>query len=392
MNWMEKELEELAGQSLERFLHVSEPATGFPGYVIRGGSKLLDLSSNDYLGLAGNRKIVEAMQQSLDEEGAGSGASRLVTGNRQPYDRLERALAEWQQSEAALVFASGYMANIGVISALAGRGDVVFSDRLNHASIVDGILLSRAEHVRYRHNDPEHLKFWLNKHRSARRKWIVTDAVFSMDGDQAPLNELVQLKREHGAMLIVDEAHSGGVYGARGEGLAHKLGLHRDIDVHVGTFSKAFGVYGAYVSGSQTLIRWLLNKARPLIYSTALPPAVVAGVEKALTLVQTELWRRERLTAAIQVFRSALIEAGFSAAASDSPIIPVIVGDNEAALRFSLALEEAGIAAVAIRPPTVLAGTARIRFSLSASHTESEMVDATSRIRQAGIHAGILKS
>ncbi|MBW5448859.1 8-amino-7-oxononanoate synthase [Cohnella sp. CFH 77786] len=391
MEWMEYELERMAGSSMERSLRTCEPAPGFPGYLKRGGRRLLNLSSNDYLGLAGNREIAEAMREALEREGAGSGASRLVTGNRQPYERLEHALAEWQHSEAALVFSSGYTANVGVISALAGRGDAVFSDRLNHASIVDGILLSRAEHVRYRHNDPEHLAFLLGKHAGARRKWIVTDAVFSMDGDHAPLHQLVELKRKHGAMLMVDEAHSGGVYGKRGEGLAFLLGLHKEVDVHVGTFSKSFGVYGAYVSGSRTLIRWLINKARSLIYSTALPPAVIAGVEKALGLVQEEKWRRERLASAVRAFRSALGEAGFTAPAGDSPIVPVIVGDNEAALRLSRALEEAGIAAAAVRPPTVPEGTARIRFSLSAAHDEAELVDAAERIRQAGRAAGVLR-
>ncbi|RAP77278.1 8-amino-7-oxononanoate synthase [Paenibacillus montanisoli] len=391
MNWMEKELERLSGQSLERFVHASEPARGFPGYLIRGDRRLLNLSSNDYLGLSGNREVVEAMRLALEREEAGSGASRLVTGSRQANERLEQALAAWQQSEAALVFANGYMANVGVISALAGRGDVIFSDRLNHASIVDGIRLSRAEHVRYRHNDPEHLNDLLQKHRHARRKWMITDSVFSMDGDKALLHELVELKKEHGALLMVDEAHSGGIYGHRGEGLANQLGLHKEVDVHMGTFSKAFGVYGAYVSGSSTLIRWLINKTRSLIYSTALPPAVIAGVEKALTIVQEEKWRRDKLAASIQVFRSALAEAGFTVGRSDSPIIPVIVGDNESALRFSSILEDFGILAAAIRPPTVPEGTARLRFSLSVAHAESELLHAADRIRQAGMYAGVLK-
>ena len=388
---MAMELAKLSSQSLERSLRVSGPAHGAAGYVIRDGRRLLNLSSNDYLGLAGNGEIAAAMSAALGAEGAGSGASRLVTGNRMPYERLERSLAEWQHSEAALVFANGYMANVGAISAVAGRGDVVFSDRLNHASIVDGIALSRAEHVRYRHNDMEHLDSLLRKHCNARRQWIVTDAVFSMDGDQAPLRELVRLKREHGTLLIVDEAHSGGVYGTYGEGLAQKLGLHNDVDVHMGTFSKSFGVYGAYISGSRTLIRWLLNKARPLIYSTALPPAAVAGVEKALTLVQEASALRDRVMSSGRLFRSGLREAGFAVAEGDSPIIPVIAGANDTALHFSRALEQAGIAAVAIRPPTVPAGTARIRFSVSAAHEESDLKQAVAQIRQAGIAAGVLQ-
>jgi 8-amino-7-oxononanoate synthase len=390
MYWIEKELELLADASLERSLRESAPISEAPGYTVRGERVLLNMSSNDYLGLAQHPAIIEVMSEALLTEGAGSGASRLVTGNLPPYGRLEAALADWQNYEAALVFANGYMANSGVIGALVSRDDVVFSDQMNHASIVDGIVLSRAEHARYRHNDMEHLRTLLNKYRDKRRKLIVTDAVFSMDGDQAPLRELAALKREYGAMLMVDEAHSGGIYGLRGEGLCHELGLQDDVDIHMGTFSKSFGVYGAYICGSRTLIRWLVNKARPFIYSTALPPSIVAGISKALVLVQAEHWRRERLCAASRLFRSSLCAAGFTIGAGDSPIVPVIVGDNATTLRFSGALEAAGIASVAIRPPTVPDGTARIRFSLSAAHTDKELTDAAVRIRTIGLQLGVL--
>lgn len=390
LDWIEKELHALAGVSLERELVEYTPANGLPGHTMREGRLLLDLSSNDYLGLTGHPVIAAAMSRAAHDEGNGAGASRLVTGNRPAYGRLERMLAEWQGKEAALVFANGYAANIGVIGSLAGRGDAVFSDRLNHASIVDGIALSRAEHARYRHNDPEHLRWLLEKNRHARRKLIVTDAVFSMDGDKAMLGELVLLKREFGAMLMVDEAHSGGVYGRHGEGLSRTLGLQEDVDVHMGTFSKAFGVYGGYVCGNRSLIRWLINKARALVYSTALPPAVIGGVIAALELVRKEAWRRERLTETTGTFRASLRAAGFDVGYSDSPIVPVIVGDSAAALRFGAALAEEGIAAVAIRPPTVPGGTARIRFTLSSSHDDSVMKAAAEKIRKAGMKAGVL--
>lgn len=390
MKWIEKELELLAGASLERSLRTSAPVSEFPGYTVRGEKVLLNMSSNDYLGLAQHPAIIEVMREALLTEGAGSGASRLVTGNRPPYELLEAALADWQSFEAALVFANGYMANTGVIGALVSRGDVVFSDQMNHASIVDGIALSRAEHARYRHNDMEHLRNLLNKYQDKRRKLIVTDTVFSMDGDTAPLRELVALKREYGAMLMVDESHSGGIYGERGEGLCHELGLQNDVDVHMGTFSKSFGIYGAYICGSHALIRWLVNKARPLIYSTALPPSIVAGISKALVLVQDERWRRERLCAASRKFRSLLCDAGYKIGVGDSPIVPVIIGDNAMTLHFSHALEAAGIASVAIRPPTVPVGTARIRFSLSAAHTDKELTDAAERIHAIGLQLGVL--
>lgn len=392
MDWMERELDRLADKSQERYLLSCRPIRHCPGYMVRGERTLLNLSSNDYLGLAQHPAVIRAMRCSLHIEGAGSGASRLVSGNHLPYALLEEALAVWQQSEAAVVFANGYMANIGVIQALVGRNDIVFSDRLNHASIVDGVMLSRAEHVRYRHNDMDHLRTLLNRFSGKRRKLIITDAVFSMDGDQALLYELVALKSQYGAMLMVDEAHSGGIYGKRGEGLSHHMGLSDAIDIHLGTFSKSFGVYGAYVCGSNTLIRWLINHARPLIYSTALPPSVISGISEALMLVQKEQWRRKRLGEGVKLFKSLLHQAGFNIGGSDAPIIPVIVGDNASALQFSSALEAEGIAAVAIRPPTVPEGTARIRFSLSAVHTDDELADAAMRIRKVGLQLGVVSN
>jgi len=392
MYWIEKELGLLADASLERSLYENSLVPKSSGFTLRGGRMLLNMSSNDYLGLSQHPAIIKAMHEALLTEGAGSGASRLMTGNRPSYARLEEALADWQKCEAALVLANGYMANSGVIGALVGRGDVVFSDQLNHASIVDGIVLSRAEHARYRHNDMDHLRTLLEKYRDKRRKLIVTDAVFSMDGDLAPLRELVALKHEYGAMLMVDEAHSGGIYGAHGEGLCHEFRLQDDVDIHMGTFSKSFGVYGAYICGNRTLIRWLVNKARPLIYSTALPPSIIAGISKALILVKVENWRRERLFAAGKLFRSLLRAAGFTIGIGDSPIVPVIVGDNAATLRFSDALEASGIASAAIRPPTVPNGTARIRFSLSSTHTFKELTDAAAVIQTIGLQLGVLNS
>lgn len=392
LTWMEQELASLEEASLKRSLRESYAVPGSPGRMFRGtgARSLLNLSANDYLGLSQHPAIVEAMREALLEEGLGAGASRLVTGNRKAYAKLEEAIAKWQNCEAALVFGSGYMANAGVIRSVVGRGDVVFSDQLNHASIVDGILMSRAELVRYCHQDMEHLEAMLHKHRDKRRKLIVTDAVFSMDGDQARLHELKLLKHEYRAMLMVDEAHSGGIYGRHGEGLCHELGVKDEVDIHIGTFSKAFGAYGAYVCGGRTLIDYLVNKARPLIYSTAMPPALLAGIAQALVLVKQDHWRRERLGSAVRFFRSSLKKSGFLIPEGDSPIVPIIIGDNETALRFSAALEENGIAAVAIRPPTVPEGTARIRFSLSAAHTDKELRDAAARIRQVGLQIGVL--
>ncbi|TRY25744.1 8-amino-7-oxononanoate synthase [Brevibacillus sp. LEMMJ03] len=373
-DWMEAELDALRQQSLNRCLRIVDDRGEEGGkWLTVGGRRLFNLSSNDYLGLAGDPRIADAARQAAEQWGAGAAASRLICGNHRWYADLEERLAEWKQREAALVFANGYMANLGVIAALVGREDAVFSDRLNHASIVDGIILSRARHYRYRHNDPEHLEHLLKKHAGHRRALIVTDAVFSMDGDAAPLRELVELKARYGAMLMVDEAHAGGVRGRRGEGLCHELGLHDQVDVIMGTFSKAFGVYGAYVCADRVLIDYLVTKTRPLIYSTGLPPMVVAAVRRALEVVQEEGWRRTRLRENSAWFRRRLRTCGFEVGEGDSPIIPWIVGDNRQALRLSQRLEERGIAAVAIRPPTVPEGTARIRFSLMATHTREEL-------------------
>ncbi|EFM11741.1 8-amino-7-oxononanoate synthase [Paenibacillus curdlanolyticus YK9] len=381
--WMAEQLEQLKHQSQFRKITTTQAANGAAGHLMRDGHSLLNMSANDYLGLSQHPDIAAAMIESLQADGVGAGASRLITGSSAPYARLEAALAGWHGCEAALVFGNGYMCNLGTIAALAGRGDVVLSDRLNHASIVDGIQLSRAEHVRYRHLDLEHLESLLVKHRDARRIWIVTDAIFSMDGDAAPLTELVELKQRYGAGLIVDEAHSGGIYGPRGQGLAAELGVSSAIDVHIGTFGKSFGVYGAYVAGSAALCKWLVNKARPLIYSTALPPSVVAGTLCSLHIVQRERWRAERVRAAARKFRHSLDEAGINTSGrTDCPIIPVIVGSSDSALRFSKQLEQHRILASAIRPPTVPDHTARIRFSLSASHSELELDEALRVIKR----------
>lgn len=381
--WMEEELSVITTQSLERRLRSTEPGEQrLQKWIMVEGKRLFNLSSNNYLGLAGDTRIAEAAECALWHWGSGATASRLVVGNHALYEELEGCLAEWKERERALVFANGYMANMAAISSLVGRGDAVFSDRLNHASIVDGIVLSRAKHYRYRHNDIEHLEHLLKKHSDHRRKLIVTDAVFSMDGDAALLRELVHLRNRYGAMLMVDEAHSGGVRGERGEGLCHELGIHRQVDVIMGTFSKAFGVYGAYICGDNTLIRYLLNKARPLIYSTGLPPVVIASILRALTLVQEESWRREQVRENSVWFRRQLRQNGLVTADGDSPIIPLAIGENEKAIRFSRMLEDRGISAVAIRPPTVPAGTARIRFSVMTTHTQEELGWAVQQIKE----------
>jgi 8-amino-7-oxononanoate synthase len=393
--WMMEELEELKRRSQYRSL--SDTALSEDdGWIVKDGRKMLNLASNHYLGLNQlmDTSMLEQLQRQAEQFGGGArigaAASRLIVGSDPVYAQFEEQFASYKGTESCLVFGSGYMANLGVISSLVGRNDVVFSDRLNHASILDGITLSRAEHIRYRHRDIDHLESLLRKADSGKRKLIVTDTVFSMDGSIAPLRELVELKQRYGALLMVDEAHSGGVFGAEGQGLAHALGLTEQVDVHMGTFSKAYGCYGAYVAGDALLKEYLVNKARSFIFTTALPPIVILTIMGNWRKVKREPWRRDRLHERSAWFRRSLRKLGFDTGESECQIVPILIGDNERAVAFSRLLQEAGIAAVAIRPPTVPEGTARIRFTLMSTHTDEDLQWAVDTIGQAGRQTGIL--
>ncbi|ALS24204.1 MULTISPECIES: 8-amino-7-oxononanoate synthase [Paenibacillus] len=372
--WMHTELESLKERAQFRYLVDSEPQG--QGWLLRDGRRMLNLASNDYLGLQQRSGIADAWM--------GAAASRLIVGNNPVYRRFEEEFARFKGTESCLLFSSGYMANVGVIPSLMGRHDVVFSDRLNHASIVDGIVLSRAEHVRYRHRDLDHLETLLRKADTGSKKLIVTDSVFSMDGSIAPLRELVELKDRYGAMLMVDEAHSGGLYGEQGQGLVHELGLTERVEIQMGTFSKAYGGYGAYIAGDEVLKQYLVNKARSFIYTTALPPAVIESVRLNWLQARKEEWRRKELSRKAVWFREALRQRGFDTGESESHIVPLLLGSNERTVRFSEKLQQAGIAAVAIRPPTVPEGTARIRFTLMATHRDEDLQWAVEQIDRAG--------
>jgi 8-amino-7-oxononanoate synthase len=352
----------------------------------RDGRRLVNLSSNNYLGLAGHSAIVEAMARAA-RRGAGATASRLVVGTDREVLELEERIAEFDGTEAALVLGSGYLANVGVLSALAERGDHVFSDRLNHASIIDGVRLSRAEVHRYEHADADHLEALLARAGGAARKLIVTESVFSMDGDVAPLEAIVALAERYGAALVVDEAHAGGVFGPEGQGYVHELGLAGRVDLTIGTFGKAFGVYGAYASGRRLWIDYLVNTCRPFIFTTGLPPAVVGGIGAALDLVREAGGLRRDLLAKASRFRARLEELGLDTCGSTTQIVPVVLGENEAAVAFAEALQERGVLGVAIRPPTVPDGTARVRFSLTAAHTDEHVEQALEAIEAAAADA-----
>jgi 8-amino-7-oxononanoate synthase len=376
---LERRLAERADAGLLRRL---VPVGGAADPVVeRGGRRLVNLSSNNYLGLAGHPAVIAAMAEAA-QRGAGSTASRLVVGTDPDTLALEEELAAWKGSEAALLFGSGYLANVGVLTALAGRGDHLFSDRLNHASIVDGCRLTGATIHRYRHGDAEHLASLLAG-AGEGRKLVVTESVFSMDGDAAPLVDIADLAGRHDAALIVDEAHAAGVFGSEGQGLVHALGLADRVDVVIGTLGKAFGVHGAYAAGPRVWIDWLVNASRPFVFTTALPPAVIGGVREALRLVAAAGEARGALAERAEAFRARLAELGLDTAGSTTQIVPVVVGENERAVAFSEELERRSVLGVAIRPPTVPAGTARIRFSLTAAHTDEHVETALAAVEAA---------
>jgi 8-amino-7-oxononanoate synthase len=377
-----QELEILASQDLRRGLtEVEEILPG--GRVQIAGRILLNLSSNDYLGLSQDPRIIAAAREAAARWGVGAGASRLVVGHLALHEEVEARLAAFKGTEAAVIFSTGYMANLGVISALMGPSDTVFCDKLNHASIYDGIRLSGANLVRFPHRDMNRLEALLQQAGPGKRL-IATDSVFSVDGDLAPLQEMVELKDRYGAMLMVDEAHATGVLGPEGAGLAAALGLTQRVEVHMGTFSKALGSLGGYVAGDRCLIDYLHNRARSFIYSTAMPPPVLGAIAGALDLVVREPDRRTYLLEQAEEFRGVLAQGGFDTLGSETQIVPVLVGENARTLEMSARLRERGLMAVALRPPTVPPGRARVRFSLSAAHSREDLAAAREIILDVG--------
>ncbi|MCJ0971912.1 8-amino-7-oxononanoate synthase [Pseudomonas sp. PS1] len=340
--------------------------------VVVDGKPLLQFCSNDYLGLANHPEVIAAMQQGAANWGVGGGASHLVIGHSTPHHQLEEALAEFTGRPRALLFSTGYMANLAAVTALAGQGDTVLEDRLNHASLLDAGLLSGARFSRYLHNDATSLAKRLEK--ASGNTLVVTDGVFSMDGDLADLPALCAEAKRHGAWVMVDDAHGFGPLGANGGGIVEHFGLGIDeVPVLVGTLGKAFGTAGAFVAGSEELIETLIQFARPYIYTTSQPPAVACATLKSLQLLRRENWRREHLAALIARFRQGAVDIGLTLVDSPTPIQPILVGSSARAMKLSAALRERGCLVGAIRPPTVPAGTARLRVTFSASHTEAQV-------------------
>jgi 7-keto-8-aminopelargonate synthetase-like enzyme len=408
VNEIEHRLQELDELGLRRSLRMFSGPQG-PRVLIDGKPVLL-LCSNNYLGLADHPRVREAAAEAAMRWGVGAGASRLISGTMTIHRRLEERLAAFHNRPACVLFGSGYLANAGAIAALAGRGDTVFSDELNHASIIDGCRLSRAEVVVYRHRDVEHLQWLLRRHgaragararmrstagRSGRggaakaRQVIVTDAVFSMDGDLAPLHEIVELADTYQARTIVDEAHAIGALGADGSGAVTAAGLEDEIDLVIGTLGKALGSYGAYACASEATVDYLINAARPLIFSTAPPPPAVAGALAALELLLERPHRVQRLRSNARTLRRALAAEGFAAEAGDAHIVPLIVGDPMAAVSLCEAALRRGVFAQAVRPPTVAPGSSRLRLAAMASHTVEELAGAARILGEAARELGL---
>jgi 8-amino-7-oxononanoate synthase len=355
--------------------------------VVLDGRPVLLLCSNNYLGLADHPRVREAAADAAMRWGVGAGSSRLVSGTMTIHRRLEERLAAFERTEAALLFGSGYLANVGVVSALAGPGEIVLSDELNHASIVDGCRLARADTRVYDHCDLDHLEHLLRE-ADGRASVIVTDSVFSMDGDVAPLAGIVELAHRHDCRVVVDEAHGTGCVGPDGRGAVAEAGLEGEVDVVVGTLGKALGAYGAYAACSAAMAQFLTNSARSLIFSTAPPPPAVAGALAALDLLVEQPRRVERLRQNADTLRDELAREGFEVAGSTTQIVPLIVGDAGLAMRICEAALERGVFAQAIRPPTVPAGTSRLRLAVMASHTKAELRDAARVLGRAALQAG----
>jgi 8-amino-7-oxononanoate synthase len=379
-------LQELRDRGLHRRLRLVSGPQG--PRVLLDGRPVLLLCSNNYLGLADHPRVRQAAAEAAMRWGAGAGASRLVSGNMRLHRRLEERLAAFEGYDAALLFGSGYLANSGVISALARNGEVIFSDELNHASMIDGCRLARAETFVYRHADLEHLAWGLRQARG-RGALIVTDGVFSMDGDVAPLEGLVRLARRHDCRLMVDEAHATGALGPGGRGAVAAAGLSDEVDIVMGTLSKALGGYGAYVCASSEIVDYLVNTARSFIFSTALPPPAVAAAIAALELLDSHPHRVERLQANAAAMREALAAEGLSVGASETQVIPVIVGDAEAAMRLCDKALERGVFAQGIRPPTVAEGSSRLRLTVMATHRRGELLHAAKLIAAAARELGL---
>ncbi|MEC0249012.1 glycine C-acetyltransferase [Paenibacillus chitinolyticus] len=388
LDYLAEELEQLKREGRYRLPAVWE--SGSDVWMELNGRRVLQLSSNNYLGFANHPDLKRAAADAVYRYGAGSGSVRTIAGTLKIHDELERELAAFKGTEAALVFQSGFTTNLGVFSTLLQDGDVVISDELNHASIIDGIRLSKAARKIYRHKDMNALEDVLRASGQYRKRFIVTDGVFSMDGDIAPLPAIVELAERYDAIVCVDDAHASGVLGRNGKGSTDHFNLHGRVHIQIGTLSKAIGVVGGYAAGSQALKEVLIHKARPFLFSTSHPPSVAASCLEAIRVLRGSSELVERMWSHAHGFRKALIQAGFNTGASETPIIPIIIGDAAATMHFSSRLLEEGVFAQGIVFPTVAADKGRIRLIITAAHSQDDLDFALEALKKVGRETGLI--
>jgi 8-amino-7-oxononanoate synthase len=388
MEFLSKELEKLKRKKLYRDLRVLKSPQGTR--ITCDGKELINLSSNNYLDLANHPRLRKKAIEAIVKYGTGSGASRLISGNCELYDILEKKLADLKKTEASLVFNTGYMANTGIIPAIAGVDDVIFSDELNHASIVDGCHLAKAKVVVYPHCNMDALEDYIRKHRKNRHRIIITDGVFSMDGDISPLKDISYLKGKYNCLLMVDDAHATGVLGKNGGGTSEHFGLERAVHINMGTFSKAIGSFGAYIAGDMNLREFMINRARSIIFTTALPPPVLASSIAALEILEEQPELRFELKKRADFLRKGLGDLGFDTMNSETQIIPIRIRDAEKTMKMSSILFNKGVFAYGIRPPTVPENSCRIRTSVIATHSFDDLKKALEIFKEAGEELGII--
>lgn len=380
--WLSDQISSLKDQNLYKPLAVMESPSG-ARITVNGKENVINLASNNYLGLANHPRLKQAVVEAVEKWGAGAGAVRPIIGTMRIHMDLEERLAQFKHVEATLVFQSGFTANAGVIPTITDSDDVILTDELNHASIIDGVRLSKAQRKIYKHCDMASLEEGLKATQGARKRLIITDGVFSMDGDVAPLDKIVALAKQYNAAVMVDDAHGSGVMG-EGRGTAYHFGVHQEIDIQLGTLSKAVGVMGGYIAGSRALIDWLTQRARPFLFSTAQPPSAVAAIIAAIELMDNDPSFTDRLWANTRYWKEGLSKLGFDTGVSQTPITPVMIGDEGKALEMQRALMEEGVLALAIVYPTVGLGKARIRTMPSAMHTRSDLDDGLEAFKKAG--------
>ena len=386
--WIEAELARLKDEGLFTNIRTIESPMG--GWVEIDGRRVLNFCANNYLGLANHPRLREAAKSAIDEYGVGPGAVRTIAGTMQPHIELEKRVAEFKGVEAAITFQSGFNANLATIPALVGRGDTIFSDELNHASIIDGARLSRADIVRFAHADPADLRRAIEETEVTGHALIVTDGVFSMDGDVAPLPELYEIARDYNYLLMVDDAHGEGVLGRGGRGIVDHFDLHGKVDIEVGTMSKAFGVVGGVVAGNRTIVDWLRQRGRPFLFSSAMTIPDVAACLAAVDLLEESTELVDRLWQNAETFKQGMNELGFDTGHTETPIVPVMLGEATLAQTFSRRLMEEGVFAMAISYPTVPHGKARIRVMNTAAHTEEDLQRGLEAFATVGRELGVI--